>query len=215
MSRGLMLAVDSLAIALPTRPADARGRKKVLVVRLDAMGDLVLFTDALRAIRERYPSESWELTLAVNAMWTGLLTGQGFADHVLPLDRSRFLSSVKYRYSIAREVRSNRFDLALNPTRSREAMLGDALIRLSMAPERIGWEAGADNISTAGRIMSDRWYTRLFPAREPDLMELERNAMFVRLLGSEEFEASMPKLEVQPGWINDARNILDDRGVGD
>ncbi len=214
ISRGLMLAIDSLAMVLPAGPVGEQMRRKVLVVRLDALGDLVLFTDALRAIRERYPPESWELTLVVNAMWTGLLTGQGFADQVRAIDRSRFLSSVTYRYSTIREVRKNRFDLALNLTSSREAMLGDALIRGSSAPDRIGWEAAEDNISTDGRIISDRWYTKLFPAQGPKLMELERNAMFVRQLGSDGFKASMPRLEVKPGWIRGARSILEMKGAG-
>lgn len=213
--RGLMLAIDSLAMVLPVGSAGEKIRRKVLVVRLDALGDLVLFTDALMAIRERYPPENWELTLIVNAMWANLLTGQGFADQVHVLDRSRFLSSVTYRYSIVREVRKNRFDLALNPTKSRETMLGDALVRGSCAPDRIGWETGPDNMSPSGRIISDRWYTKLFPAQEPELMELERNAMFVRQLGSAEFKASMPRLKVKPGWIRAARNILDIKGVGD
>jgi len=215
MGRGLLLAADTLAVILPRRHVPGNNRNRVLVVRLDALGDFILFMDALRAIRTRYDSDSWELTLAINHMWKDLLGGQGIADHVLAIDRHRFLSSFKYRYGVIRAVRKGGFDLALNPTYSREAMLGDSLIRCSFAPERIGWQAAADNISTPGRIMADRWYTKLFPEMGSEIMELERNAMFVRNLGFNNFEASMPKLFVQHDWTIDARRILDNEGVRD
>jgi ADP-heptose:LPS heptosyltransferase len=215
--RSIMLAADTMATLLPSadRPAVPDGRKRLLVVRMDAMGDLVLFTNGLRGLRELYPAQSWELTLAVNSLWAGLLEGQGVADHVLAVDRTRFLSSLPYRYSVARQVRSRRFDLALNPVASRVAMLGDALVRCSAATERIGWEAAEDNISAAGRMISDRWYTQRFPAQKPQLMELERNAIFVRHLGHEQFRADLPELAVLPRWLREARPVLEKAGVGE
>jgi ADP-heptose:LPS heptosyltransferase len=215
--RGIMLAADTMAALLPltVRPTVADVRKKVLVVRMDAMGDFVLFTNGLRGLRELYPAESWELTLVVNSLWVGLLEGQGVADHVLAVDRTRFLASLPYRYSVARQVRSRRFDLALNPVASRVAMLGDALVRCSAAAERIGWEAAEDNISAAGRMVSDRWYTQRFPAKKPELMELERNAIFVRHLGHEQFIADLPDLAVLPRWLREARPVLEKAGVGE
>lgn len=208
-----LLTTDSLTVAFPRRVEKSHGNKRLFVVRMDALGDLILSLDALRGIREFFPDREWTLTLAVDALWADILEGNEYVDRILPVDRSRFLSSVRYRYNLGKLVRRSGFDVALNSVSSRTAMLGDALVRLSAAPVRVGWETSTENISTLGRLLSDQWYTELVPALGPEIMELDRNAHFVRHLGNVGFKASLPRLDLKDSWIVEARRILNEAGV--
>lgn len=67
-----------------TLPEDAR----ILVVKLATMGDLLLATPALRALRETYPDA--RIDLLVTPSSAGLLDGWEVIDHVIVLDKYLF-----------------------------------------------------------------------------------------------------------------------------
>src|SRR5215467_10756982 len=67
-----------------TLPADAH----ILVVKLATIGDLLLATPALRALRESYPQA--RIDLLVTPASAGLLDGWEVIDHVIVLDKYLF-----------------------------------------------------------------------------------------------------------------------------
>jgi ADP-heptose:LPS heptosyltransferase len=172
-------------------------KRKVLIVRPDAIGDFVLWLDAAQGTRRLYPSEEYRITLLGNRIWTDLAERLPFFDEVIHLDRSRFLRNPAYRSRILREVRRSGFDVVIHPVFSREFLHGDSIVRASGARERIGSTGDCSNQGPFLKRISDRWYTRLVPASKGPLMELERNAEFLRGLGLYEFRCSAPEL---PGF---------------
>ena len=66
--------------------------KKILVVRLGAMGDVLHTIPAVERLRLGYPEA--ELAWVVEPRWMPLLTGTGLVNHLLPLDRRSALSVV-------------------------------------------------------------------------------------------------------------------------
>ena len=67
---------------------------------------------------------------------------------------------------------------------------GDAVIRASAASQRIGSVGDLSNINPYLKAISDRWYTRLVMTSPAPLMELERNAEFIRNLSALDFAAN-------------------------
>src|SRR5260221_12395574 len=67
-----------------TLPANAH----ILVVKLAGIGDLLLATPALRALRETYPQA--RIDLLVTPASPGLLDGWEVIDHVIVLDKYLF-----------------------------------------------------------------------------------------------------------------------------
>lgn len=190
----LFYCVDTLFSALFI---GGRARSnKVLVVRLDAIGDFVLWTDAATGLRELYPRGEFELVLLGNSAWIPLAQDLGIFDQVWSLDRRTFSKNLRYRLRLLARVRGERFGIAIQPTFSRDYMFGDTIIRASAAEERIGSESNCDNLHPDQKRVSDRWYTRLIPAPAKTGMELENNAAFLRRLGLASFRAGMPNLPV-------------------
>src|SRR5438067_1967511 len=67
-----------------TLPPDAH----ILVVKLASMGDLLLSTPALRALRETYPQARIDLLVTPEA--AGILKGWDVIDHIIVLDKYLF-----------------------------------------------------------------------------------------------------------------------------
>ena len=173
----------------------SKGRRvanKVLLVRLDALGDFILWLDAAQHIRKHYPEQ--ELILMANTMWADLARRVPFWDQVWDLDRKRFVRDFKYRYHMLKRTWEAGFSVSLQPTFSREFAYGDAVVRASKALHRIGSVGDCANISPLIKKLSDAFYTRLIPASPFPETELERNGEFMRGLGVE-METAIPDLE--------------------
>lgn len=194
----LIHLLDSLLLLL-AKGGSAEGTLpgRVLVVRLDAIGDFVLWLDAAKEIRRLYPSDRYRITLLGNRLWTPLAESLPWFDEIISLERKRFFSNPAYRHGIFRRLRKIGFDVALQPTFSREFLYGDSIVIFSGARERIGSTGDCSNQVPFLKRVSDRWYTRLIPASKEPLMELERNAEFLRGMGIHDFRAGVPKL---PGY---------------
>jgi ADP-heptose:LPS heptosyltransferase len=184
----VLLALDAIAALRAPAPRPRR----VLVVRLDAIGDFILWLDAARHLRTLFPEA--EITLLANAPWASFAEALPHWDRVWPLDRRRFVRDLAYRWRTVRALRAAGFATALQPTFSRELLFGDAAVRASGAPERIGSRGDLANETRLEKRVGDRWYTRLLAADERPLMELERNAELVRALGLVETHAALPRL---------------------
>jgi len=173
------------------------GKSRVLVVRVDAIGDFMLWLDSARELRRLYPPDGYQITLIGNRRWTALAREMPCFDEVWEIDRRSFVLDPLYRYRILRRVALGGFSVALYPTFSRDFLWGDALVRASGADSRIGLSGNMDLLTPVGIRLSNRWYTTLHEASKVPMMELRRNAEFMRSLGLTCFRAGMPRLEVR------------------
>src|SRR3989440_4983805 len=71
-----------------TQPITLQENAHILVVKLATIGDLLLATPALRALRETYPHATIDLLVTPSS--AGLLDGWNVIDHVIVLDKSLF-----------------------------------------------------------------------------------------------------------------------------
>lgn len=188
----LLVILDTFLIT--RRDDHIHGRLDVLIVRLDAIGDYILWVDAAKELRKLYPPEKYRITLLGNQAWTSLAIPSPHFDDVLPVDRKKLGRNIFYRFGILSSIRNRHFNIAIEPTMSRELLYGDSLVRASAASCRIGTSGDISNISRWWKRLSDRWYTQLLPVGDGNVMELVRNAEFMRKLGLGSFKASIPDL---------------------
>ena len=118
----------------PLAPArwDWRGVRSVLCVRLRSIGDAVLSTPSLHALRRFLPGVRIDLLLED---WVApLLENSRDVDRIIRVERG----SRRARLSVARELRAARYDVAFNLHGGSTASL---LTRASGARHRVGYAA--------------------------------------------------------------------------
>lgn len=159
----------------------------LLIIKLDAIGDYVLFRNFLEIIRsdEKYCNKT--ITLCGNKLWKDLAEefDRSFVDEFIWIDKNKFRLNLFYKYIILNKIYKMGFEIAVDTMYSREILFGDTIIKASKAVERIGSMSSADrNNKTA--FFSDRFYTRLIPSSNKNLFEFDRNRDFVsKLLGKQ------------------------------
>ncbi|MBI3077776.1 MAG: putative lipopolysaccharide heptosyltransferase III [Deltaproteobacteria bacterium] len=148
---------------------------RILVIKLRNIGDVLLATPALRALREAFPRA--HLAVLVNAGTEAMVTLHPAVDEVLvcPRDWKRlpWFRRVGRELEFARRIRQGRYDLVLNLT---EGDRGAILAWLSGARTRIGLQ------SRRGFWWKRPLFTRCARV-EPRAHMVEQNLALLRALG--------------------------------
>jgi ADP-heptose:LPS heptosyltransferase len=150
----------------------------LVLVRLDAIGDFILWLPFAYAYRKLYPKQ--RIVLIANSTWADFAEEFDYWDEVWPVHLQSFVRNPLYRWRFLSKVAAGGFSAAIQPTYSRVFLHGDSIVRATRAFTRIGYEGDYSNIGFYQKKISDRWYTRLVPANHEPMMELTRNEEFVR-----------------------------------
>ncbi len=180
-------------------PTFFKKRDGVLLVRLDLIGDFVLWLDSAQAYRRLYPDQ--KITLAVNSACAELAAALPHWDAVMGVNVHALRTNYLYRLRTLIRLRWSNFSIAIQPTYSRE-FAGDITTRSTAAERRIGYTGDTNNISLEKKIITDAWYTQLITNNPPCKMELNINAHFVRELGCTDFLSRTPTIPRLAAGLN-------------
>jgi len=191
---------DATAKLFVRRDRGQSEAKTVLVVRMDSVGDFILWLDAARAYKTLYPSNQYRVVLLANQDWAELTQQYSYWDEIFTIDRKKFVGDLLYRWQFLRKIYKNSYDIVLQPTFSRVFLLGDAIVRASAAKERVGWQlyekVNSSFFLWLKKKLTQSWYTKFVSLEDNRWMELERNAHFVRALGATDFRSGVPCLSL-------------------
>lgn len=110
--------------------------KNILLIRLSSLGDIVLTSPAVRAVRQHYPDA--HIAMLVGKQSADLVTENPRLDEVIQFDRNAEDKSTGEMWRIIRLLRERRFDLAIDFQRKFRTSL---LAYLSGARCRVGCHA--------------------------------------------------------------------------
>lgn len=106
------------------------GVHKILLIRTDRIGDVLMNLPALKVLRRAYP-KSW-ITLMLDEKVAPLLEPQPEKDEIMRINSDRFASDADYREKFLKNIESAHFDAAivLNPSKHMHWMVFRAGIPL-------------------------------------------------------------------------------------
>jgi ADP-heptose:LPS heptosyltransferase len=134
--------------------------ERILVIEPWNIGDVVLATPILRALRRRYPKA--RISILARPHGRELLEGSGLVDDVIVFDLPWTAQTNKYRFTAAkiremralvRTLRAGNFDLTLD---SRMDIRSNFLAAMSRAPYRLGYDIGGGGWLLTHTLPSDR-----------------------------------------------------------
>ena len=148
----------------------------ILVIKLRHLGDVLITTPTLSALKQAYPDAG--ITMVVNAGTEVMVEGNPDVEEVIPLDREgngNGRSGFSSNLNLIRELRKKHFDLSIDFT------IGDRGAFLSLlagAPQRIGFKP-----KKAKQWWWSLAYTRTIPQPRPNRHVVDSHLDAVRLLG--------------------------------
>lgn len=181
---------------VPIPRSGGMGAGRVLVVRVDLIGDYVLFRNFLEVLRTQGPYRNHSITLIGNEAWRDLaewLDGK-WIDEFIWIDRRRFARNLLYRWRKLREVAAKEYDVVLHATFSREFLCGDWICRIARAPEKIASTGNLSNLALWQKRICDQWFTRLVDAARGTQFEFDRNRDFFEAVLGSRLQAKAPTI---------------------
>lgn len=194
LTRALLSGGEPLFHALGRRPRHPRAPRKILLIKYPpGLGDTLVGTPAIHALRETYPeAEIWALVGSAARL---VLADNPDLDGIIPWDDEWIDAFLKKgrrrgwgeRARLVWRLYRQRFDLAVDlfgssPTRY--------LMYLAGIPERVGFSEpyrGTERLLTRG-VRDVRWVER---EREITRSKIELNLDVVRLVGADTAERQM------------------------
>ncbi len=161
-------------------------KKGVLIVRLDAIGDFIIWTNVASEYKLSYPNE--KVILIANKYWSQLANKFPYFDEVIEVDVKKFTNSLLYRKKVLKNVFGLNVKIAIQPTFSRLSITGDSIIRASKALERIAPSGDCSNTFPIYKKIFDNFYTKIVNINlVQNKSEFERNIKFLQDTTSKNF----------------------------
>lgn len=170
----------------------------IVLLRLDAIGDFILWLDSAKEYRGLYPET--RIVLVCNACNKVIAEKLGMFDEIIPVSMNRFLVEDNYKKEVEAIFKTSHYGVLIQTEFSRTIEM-DVLAAMIPATEKIAMEAdeSKNNLSryivrNSTKKLADGIYSRLIVADREWKMELIRNADFIRALGKPNFRAGVFRL---------------------
>ena len=190
------------------------------IVRTDAIGDFILFSQILPYFKKIYPG--YKIVLVANSLWQNLAEwisenkilggADRYFDEIISVEEMPFHRNPFYYYKMLKKIRMSAPEIVIQPTFSRTPK-GDQLVLISKEAEKIGYEGDLSNISKKKKEKNDKKYDRLIKNPGSPL-ETEKNKHFLNQLSGCKADFSKgPEWKITNGLSAQGKEFLKSGGL--
>jgi heptosyltransferase-2 len=178
--------------------------RKILVIRLDRIGDMVMTTPIFRALKEKWPDA--QITALTNPVNQNIVINNPFVDYILVYDRGNMHKSISNRLIFLRSIRERDFDLVIDPYLDYE--LKTSFITHFIGKRfRLGFEFAGREI-----FYNIRYNPNMFTASSEKRHMIDYYLDLVTCLGIEAKQRE-PEIFLNTGEKENAYKLLEKAGV--
>ena len=171
-----------------------RSRCGVLVVRMDGIGDMVLFRTSLDHYAEVFGVEKSEITVIGCDSW-GSITDEVFRDYkILTIDEHSFARWPLYRFWVSLRVRAINPAISVCDSYLRRALMADSLMWMSGAPRMV---SSLPFISEGTRSEYQYYLSQvdeIIPTGDYPTHEAVRHFSFLSSIAGRKIKAETPRI---------------------
>lgn len=170
--------------------------KSLLILRLDSIGDYMLFRNFLPVLRNSVQYRDWQITLCGNTAWKSIAEDfdKEYVDNFIWTD-APLLLQFKYRFQLARTIRRQKFHTVIHPTYSRY-LTNDLLVICSGAETKICYSGDSANSDLLQLSKNNLRFTKLIRSEGEFKFEFYRNRDFIDKLLETNSNLNKPELEI-------------------
>lgn len=179
---------------------------KILVIKLSSLGDVILSTAALRALREKFPQANYQLSWLIGEEAKDILYRCPYVDELLVCDLKNKDKGLRGLWKIGQILRKKNFDLVIDLQNSRASHI---LAALSACINRYGYNNKKFSFLLNHAVGDDKLpvdpVTHQFRILKLLGIDLLNNAL--ELWPSSEDERSVEQL-LNAGWLSQAQKVV-------
>jgi len=165
----------------PIPPLDSR---HLVIIRLDDIGDYLLFRNCLPEYQNIYPD--FTITLIGNQVWKELAETWDlkYVHHFIWVDKSKFRKDISYRNSIFSSLATLTADTVIAPAYCRDVFLEDSIAAVIPAKHKWAWDQ-KDYLPWKKKFQ-EKVFTQLIPDTDIPIFMGEINLAFMNRVGMKE-----------------------------
>jgi ADP-heptose:LPS heptosyltransferase len=170
-------------------------KNTLLILRLDSIGDYILFRNFIQVIKESGKYKNYKITLCGNSWWKDLSESleANYIDEFIWVDYVK-MNDVNYRFRIFNQVHSRGFELLIHPTYSRD-VISDSVVKNSGAKSKIGYDGDLVNLTADQKKKNDPAYSYLVPSESEFKFEFYRNRFFFEHILPDHIDLKKPQIK--------------------
>lgn len=189
----------------------SRKEDSIIIIKMDAIGDMIIWLDSAKEYKRKYNSK--KIVLLCNEISLDIVNRTNYFDEIILINKKKFLFNFLYRTKIILKLSRRKFDIIINPVFARDYFYQDTLVRCLKSHEKISAKGIYTNtthvidgfvkdinysLSLTNKLYkySSKWYTKEVFIDTNIENELNRNADFIRKLIDKSFKSSLPKIAV-------------------
>lgn len=199
MIDSLKIALKFLFFSVADRFAVRKPHRQggVLLVRLDAIGDYILFRNFIEVLSKSPGFGNQKLTLIGNHRWKTIAEklDTPFVDEFIWVDVLAFGANPAYRFKTIKRITQTGYSAVINPVYSRELLVQDLLIKHISSPKKIGQKPNTSNLAGWHLSVSNGCYTEVIDA-SGSAFEFYRNKTFFEKLLGKPIALSKPSISL-------------------
>lgn len=166
----------------------------LIIIKIEAIGDYLVFRNCLKAIRESRKYRGYKITFVGNALWkdVAIKFDSSYADTFIWITPSD-LNTLSERRRIFDEVSSKRYKQLITFHYSR-SLATENLSFVIIANEKITMNGDCLNIKPNIKKYTDKIYSKIINIPSTIVHEFHRNVFFLSNIVEEHIEMSKPEL---------------------
>lgn len=167
----------------------------LVIIRLDAIGDYILFRNFLEIIRKSTKYKDYQITLIGNKVWKPIAEklDNEWIDRFIWIDLKAFHKSLSDRKKSLLEIEDTTYDILFHPTYSRDYYISELIAKRVNAITKIASVGDLSNTSKWQKGISDKQYSKFIDSNE--LFEFSRNKQIVEVFIDQNINLIKPHLD--------------------
>jgi len=169
-------------------------RRGLLVVRMDGIGDMVLFRQSLDHYAEAFDVDPQDITILGCDSWRRI-AGDVFAGYrVITIDEHAYARKLLYRFRINLMIRRLAVDVAVCDSYLRRAMMADSLVWAAAAPRSIVSMPYVNEPTRSEFTFYLSQVDEIIDTGPYPTHEIIRHCRFVSSVAGKKFQANAPRI---------------------
>jgi len=181
-------------------------QKKLLLIKLEGLGDFIIFIPSLIKYKEIFPNH--KITLLVDNKINyqiALRYKNKVIDDIILFDAKKFSKNIFYRFTLSKRLYKLNFDITINPIYYRRK-ISDFIVRATKSKERISF-AGYE-VEKLGKFPVLKPYTALIYVPIKVSNEFYRHKFLIEQLAHKTFSDYATTFPLKGSDIINAKKIL-------